>query len=325
MIHPWRSRIGSKIDAYLTLKKSLGRQYVRETQILIRLDRFLARRRVEALTAEAFTAWVKTFVHISGSVRRARMQIVRNLCLYLRRTDHAAFVPDPQTFPARSQPRRPHIFSDEQIVRLIRVASQLPSVSTTLLRANAFRLAVVLLYTLGLRCSEVARLTISDYDLAERTLLVRASKFRKTRLIALSKSAADELERYLVERRRLTRDRHAPLLVHNQFGPAPYTAKTFGMAMQRLIRQADVRMPDGRFPHVHDLRHTFAVHALLRWYRAGVDVQAKLPALSIAMGHASVSSTAYYLQLLEPVAEAASVRFDRHWHKIIARSARRAP
>jgi integrase len=95
--------------------------------------------------------------------------------------------------------------------------------------------------------------------------------------------------------------------------------------MKSLIRRADVRMPDGRFPHVHDLRHTFAVHALLRWYRAGVAVQAKLPVLSTAMGHACISSTAYYLSLLEPVAEAASDRFGRHWRKMVARSARRAP
>jgi integrase len=86
--------------------------------------------------------------------------------------------------------------------------------------------------------------------------------------------------------------------------------------MRHLFRAADVRMSDGRFPRVHDLRHTFAVHALLRWYRDGVDVQSKLPALATAMGHVSVVSTAYYLSLLEPVAEAASTRFERHCRKM---------
>ena len=53
----------------------------------------------------------------------------------------------------------------------------------------------------------------------------------------------------------------------------------------------------GRLPRVHDFRHTFAVHALLRWYREGEDVQAKLPLLSTYMGHVSIVSTAYYLPL----------------------------
>jgi integrase len=89
--------------------------------------------------------------------------------------------------------------------------------------------------------------------------------------------------------------------------------------MRRLFRIADVHLPDGRFPRVHDLRHTFAVHALLRWYRDGVDVQAKLPALATVMGHVSIASTAYYLALLDPVAEVASAQFDQHWRRTSGR------
>jgi integrase len=221
-------------------------------------------------------------------------------------------------------PRRPHIFSHEQIVQLLRVATRLPARSTSLLRAPVYRLAIVLLYTLGLRRGEVVRLVISDYDAVEQTLLVRASKFHKSRLVALSRTAADELDRYLSARRRLPHHADAPLLVSNYHGLRAYSGASFGLAMRRLFRLADVRMPDGRVPRVHDLRHTYAVHALLRWYRDGVDVQSKLPALAMAMGHVSVASTAYYLSLLEPVAEAASTRFDRHWRKRSKASAKRS-
>jgi integrase len=82
--------------------------------------------------------------------------------------------------------------------------------------------------------------------------------------------------------------------------------------MRQLFRDAGVRTREGRIPHVHDLRHTYAVHALLRWYHAGADVQAKLPVLSTAMGHVSIASTAHYLALLEPVVVVASDRFERH-------------
>mgnify|MGYP002078595675 CR=1 FL=1 len=70
--------------------------------------------------------------------------------------------------------------------------------------------------------------------------------------------------------------------------------------------------PDGRPPRVHDLRFSFVAHALLRWYNAGINVQAKLPALSAYLGHVSVASTQYYLTFLDSVGQAACDRFDQH-------------
>jgi integrase len=82
--------------------------------------------------------------------------------------------------------------------------------------------------------------------------------------------------------------------------------------MRQLFREAGIRTTDHCLPRVHDLRHTYAVHLLLRWYHEGADVQAKLPILSTAMGHVSIASTAHYLSLIEPLAAAASTRFERH-------------
>ena len=75
---------------------------------------------------------------------------------------------------------------------------------------------------------------------------------------------------------------------------------------------------DSRPPRVHDFRHTFAVHALLRWYRLGEDVQAKLPALATYMGHVSVVSTEHYLQLVEELTAFASDRFERRYGALVA-------
>lgn len=320
MTPTWRSRLGRQIAAYLALKKSLGRRFLSETYLFIQFDRFLARRRAATITPAIFAQWIHTFDHVSPTVRRTRMRNIRNFCLYLRRTDRTCFVPDPSGFPTPHVARRPHIFSVEEIERLLHAATVLPARSTSLLRGPVFRLAVVLLYTAGLRRGELVRLTMSDYDPVDRTLLVRTSKFHKSRLVALSKSAVGELERYLRLRRRLPSNPDAPLLVNNYHGCSAYSGASFGLAMRQLFRAADVRTPSGRFPRVHDIRHTFAVHALLRWYRDGVDVQAKLPALATVMGHVSVASTAYYLALLEPIAEAASDRFERHWRRISGRS-----
>lgn len=318
MSHTFRSSLAKHMTDYVALKRALGRRFEAEAYVLGYLDRFLAAQRPKptALTPDLFAAWSLSFAHLMPTVRRSRMRVIRNFCLYLRRTHPRCFVPDASRFPAPHTPQRPHIFSEQQIVQLLHVASHLAPRSTSPLRAEVFRIAVVLLYTVGLRREEVVRLVMSDYDADNRTLLVRASKFHKSRLVALSKSAIVEMERYLHARRRLPHHGDAPLLANRFGGLGAYSGGSFGYAMRALFRAAGVRTARGRAPRVHDLRHTYAVHALLRWYRDGVDVQAKLPALSTAMGHVSVASTAYYLRFLEPVVEAASARFERHSRKI---------
>ena len=176
-----------------------------------------------------------------------------------------------------------------------------------------FRLAVVLLYTAGLRRGELVRLVLSDYDPVERTLLMRASKFHKSRLVALSADAAREMEAYLRARRRLPHDADAPLLVSRPEGCAPRSGTGLGAGLRRLFRRAGVAHRDRALPRASTTCATPTPStSLLRWYRAGADVQAKLPALATSMGHVSIVSTAYYLALLDPVAEAASERFARH-------------
>lgn len=307
------SQLGSAIASYLELKRALGRRFAAEADVLKRLDRFIATKggRSHALTARTFSAWVLTLRHLTPTVRRNRMRIVRNFCLYLRRSVPDCFVPDRSSFPAPNAPARPHIFSEEQIVKVLRAARDLQRPSNSPLCPEVFRIAIVLLYTAGLRRGELARLLVSDYDAVEHTLLVRESKFHKSRLVALSADGAREIQVYLEARRLLARgDQH--LLVNRHGGIGAYSGASLGHSLRQLFERAGVRTALGRVPRVHDLRHTYAVHALLRWYRAGVDVQAKIPALATSMGHVSVASTAYYLGLLEPVAEAASARFERH-------------
>ena len=318
--HRFGSALGATIASYLALKKALGRRFAVETTVLAQLDRFLSAQRpaTAGLTPDRFAAWSLTLAHLTPTVRRNRMRIVRNLCLYLRRTDRDCFVPDPSGFPAPHTPQRPHIFTEEQILRLLRATANLRPTSTSPLCAEVFRLAVVLLYTAGLRRGELVHLGLSDYDPAARTLLVRAAKFHKSRLVALSKDAAHELDVYLRARFRLPHDPNAPLLVSRSGGLRAYSGAGLGAGRRRHFRSADVRTAQGRLPRVHDMRHTHAVHALLRWYRAGADVQTKLPALATAMGHVSIASTAYYLPFLEPIAEAASARFANHCRDVLA-------
>lgn len=305
------SVLGPVIQRYLALKQALGRHYASERATYAHLDRFLVAGAVD-MTAKTFLLWSATIGHLTPGVRRSWMRVVRNLCCYRRRSEPTCFVPDPSTFPQPHIPRRPHLFTDEQIVRLLHATDALEATSTSPLRREVFRLALILLYTAGLRRGEVVRLTMADYDDAEHTLMIRASKFHKSRLVPLSGDAVREMDRYLVARRRLPHASETPLLCCSRRGLRPYTGAGLGQGLRQLFRCAGLWTATGGLPRVHDLRHSFAHAALLRWYRAGIDVEAKLPALAAYMGHVSVISTQYYLSFFEPFAQSASERFARH-------------
>lgn len=309
-----RSKLRFVIRRYVTLKRALGRKFEVEFYQLTRLDRFLASHSWD-LTTETYSAWCKTLGHATASGRRLRMRIVYNLCLYRRRTEPRCFVPDPTQFPPTQARDKPHIFTEAEICRLLRATDGLAPHACSPLHRYAARLAVVLLYTSGLRRGEVIRLTLGDYNATEKLLVIRESKFHKSRLVPLSNDAIRELRKYLGFRDTagFPRDTASPLLLNNHGGATGYTGPGFARLIRKLYNRANIRTRAGRPPRVHDLRFTFAVHALTRWYRRGDDIHAKLPALSTYMGHVSIVSTQYYLPFVDDVAQAASERFDRHF------------
>lgn len=319
------STIHSVITRYLALKSALGRKYAIERRVLETLEAFLrtTAKPVADLTGETFTAWARTLHALTPTVRRNRLRIVRNLCLYRRRTEPACFVPDRALFPVPHQPRAPYIFTSQEIGRLLRATAQLSAPPQCPLRPHVFRLAVVLLYTTGLRRGELLRLTLDDYAADEHLLLIRETKFHKSRWVPLSPTTTREVDGYLHARRRqhLPLAAGTPLLAHGVTAPRGYTGVGLGAGFRHLLLTSGIRTPDGRWPRIHDLRHAFAVHALLRWYHTGADVQAKLPLLATYLGHVSIVSTAYYLSFIEPLRALASARFAQHCGALVRRRA----
>ena len=179
----------------------------------------------------------------------------------------------------------------------------------------------------GLRRGELLRLRIGDYDSRTQTLLIRPSKFHKSRLLPLSIDAAQEVDRYLAKRdasRPDTTTDEAPLFWNGSSALRSYAGPAFVRVFRDLLQKAGICKANGQLPRVHDVRHSFAVTALLRWYRRGVDVQAKLPLLATYMGHVSIASTQYYLRFIEPIASAASERFATRYGDLVSPTAKEA-
>jgi integrase/recombinase XerD len=316
----WRlARWDATVASYIENRRAFGRVYAQEKWILHSLRKKLVSARAADLDQYLFDRWRKTFEHLNPNTRRARETAVYKFCNYRRRSEPRCFLPNPLSF-ARCRPYRPAVIIERaQIARLLDLASELPSYSQSPLYPFVVRLAIVLLYTAGLRRGELARLRFDDVDLQTKALRIRDSKFHKSRWVALSASACEELSRYLKLRRKT---RHgtcptAPLLFNGQQLSSCYSGGGLSRAIRRLLVKADIRDSSGNRARVHDMRHSFAVAALQRWYQAGADVQSKLPKLALYMGHVSIVSTAHYLRCMPAVVARASKRFERSYARMV--------
>ena len=320
MINPaFSSGIASVLQRYVGMKRALGRQFDSATQSLQSLDRLHAQKGYPDLTAATFDAWCKAQEHLASGVRRVRMLDVHAFCVYRRRTEPECFLPDPTSFPPYHQRLRPHIFSESEVARLMEAASRLKCNPSTPLRPELTRLAIVLLFTTGIRRGELLKLTEADYDRREATLHIRATKFYKSRLLPIHEGIANEIEKYLSVRAKLKlpSSPDTPLIWNATRGGRPYTGTGISYCIKPLLHQCGIKAASGRSPRIHDFRHAFAVNALLRWYRSGADVDARLPLLATYMGHGSALSTHHYLHFIEPMRAAASERFARRYGSLI--------
>jgi integrase len=310
----FHSSLAAVFADYVAVKQALGRVFERTRYYLAKLDQFLTSQNAPDLDVATFTAWCSTLKHLKVGEKRKQMRIVYHFCLFRRRSVPSCYVPDPGQFPPLQPRSRPYIFTQNEIIQLLVAAEHLIPNALSPLHSQVARLAVVLLFTTGLRRGELVRLNLRDYDATERILYIHESKFHKSRLLPLSDDAAREMERYLQDRWRpwFPCGIDSPLLLNRHGGLTRYTGPGLAHLMRKLFRMADIHAASGRRPRVHDLRFSFAAHALLRWYQAGIDVQNRLPALSTYMGHSSVESTHYYLRFLDAVAQAASERFEQH-------------
>jgi integrase/recombinase XerD len=155
------SMLAPDIVRYLTVKQALGREYDGVRRVLAHIDHFLIARGGD-LTPDTFAGWCFTLQHLALGTRRHRMRVVRNFCLYRRRGVPTAFVPDKRLFPPEHQVVRPHLFTEAEVLRLLDLVNALPPAPTSPLRRENLHLAIVILYTTGLRLGELVRLVLRD-------------------------------------------------------------------------------------------------------------------------------------------------------------------
>lgn len=310
------SPLAEPIRHFIAQKRALNRRFHCEESALHLFDRYLAERclvdvaSVTPAVVEAFLASrprrrPRSYNHLLGVVRRLFDWMVVQEMLAVS--------------PLRLRPRRetarriPYIFDLPHACRLIEIAAALPDNNKAPQRGMTYSTIFAILYGLGLRVGEVARLTRSDIDLSRRLLVIRATKFGKSRLVPFGPRMAARLISFIDLKERVV---GAPLLADQ---PAfSFVARqaihpgTISQTFHSLVPRLGLVLPAGvAQPRVHDLRHSFAVGTLLRWYREGYDPAAKLLHLSTFLGHVDPASTATYLTITGDLLRSAGDRFGR--------------
>ena len=295
-------------ETYLALRRGLGFKLRQHGPMLADFVAYLERAGASTVTTKHALAWAIQPQDVQPYRWGQRLCVVRGFARYLAAFDPAAEVP-PQDLLSQSHHRPvPFIYTEAEIAVLLNATDELRPA----LRAATHRCLFGLLAATGMRISEAIALNRDDVDQDAGVLVIRQTKFNKSRQLPLHRSVVDELRRYAARR--------------DEFCPRPRVPSFFvSTAGSRLIdtcvRHVFVRLVahvgllprfgSGR-PRVHDLRHHFAVACLLDWYRAGEDVAARVPLLSAYLGHAGLASTYWYLQATPELLALAAQRLGRN-------------
>jgi integrase len=290
---------------YLRIRRALGYKLARAEKLLAQYLDHLDRLDEQIVTVENAVAWV-TLPACDVNWWAFRLSAVRGFASYLHALDPVHQVPPRDLLPRQSRRTTPYLYSDQEIQALMAATSSLRFE----LRQATYRTLIGLLSVTGMRVGEAIRLDNGDVDLRHGVLTVRDTKFGKTRELPLHHSTVGALRSYL----RL-RDHHQPTRVSDAVFISPAGTRLFYCNVSHtfvgLVERAGVKPRSARCrPTLHGLRHSFAVRTLLEWYRAGVEIQPRLPLLSAYLGHVHPKDSYWYLTAAPELLALAAGRLD---------------
>jgi integrase/recombinase XerD len=297
----------SLIDQFIAYRQSLGEQWPPNCTLRA-FGRFIG---AGVEVADVSPEQVYSFLTGGGPITltwHIKLSGLRTFYQYAVSRGYLAKAPLPTVLPKRPPIFVPHVYSQEELCRLLQAAKRFDR--PLCLEPGALHLMLLVLYGTGLRVSELIGLDRTDVDLSECLLNVRQSKFGKTRLVPFG----PQLQKVLVEyhKRQPASGDGAPFFTTRLRGRVK--ADTLQHNYRILCDRTGIRRTDGarHQPRIHDLRHSFAVHRLTSWYRQGADVQKLLPLLSVYLGHVHIRATQVYLSMTPELLEEAGNRFEQY-------------
>jgi integrase/recombinase XerD len=287
------------VESYLKLRRAAGFDLKYDGKVLQKFSQFAANRGEKYTYAQTAMEWSK--LAASPGERSRRLRAISRFARYAKAEDDRHEVPPDGVFGYHKKRRVPFIFSPTDVCKIIEQAMRLGPLGS--LRPHVFATLFALLSATGMRVSEALALRMDD--IRSDGLIIRKTKFRKSRLLPLHPTAALGLERYLVRRRQVTGGGDHLFVSRRGYG---FCYETVRSVFHEIVCAAGISDINGRSPRIHGLRHTFAVRVLEACPCDRQNVGRQVLALSTYMGHAHVADTYWYLeatpQLLGDIAAA---------------------
>ncbi|SIT51369.1 Integrase/recombinase [Paraburkholderia piptadeniae] len=305
-------KLSELVAQYVSHKRALGMRFNSEAATLASFcHRVDGNINVESVTVEQVQDFLTGNRPLTNHWRKRR-SVLDCLFRFALSRGYVKASPLPRYSPRLPPPLTPYIYSQQELKRLLDVASAACS-PRGLLDAYVLRALILILYGGCLRHGEALRLTMQDVDLDEAVLHVRESKFYRSRLVPLGVDLNRAMQTYARQRnQRFGQAPDAPFFCLRD--GRPLSQKAVRKAFQRQRTLANIQREGGAScqPRLHDLRHSGAVHRLIAWYRCGADLQLLLPQLATYLGHIDLAGTQRYLTLTPELLNAASTRFETY-------------
>ncbi|MBU7008866.1 tyrosine-type recombinase/integrase [Phosphitispora fastidiosa] len=311
------NKISRQIESYIKYKQSLGYQLKIESQELRRFAKYT--RDIEyngSLTIDLAMQWASLDSGYSRWYMARRLETVHTFAVYAASIDSKAQIPQTGVFGKCHGRVAPYIYTEEEILRLMNESANL--FSTDGIRCMTVSTALGLLWSTGIRVSELTNLTVKDVNLEERYLYIRDTKFHKDRLVPLHQTVLEQLEKYESQVQAKLPGRSKEDFFFVNTNGRRFNTRAFEYAFQQL---RPCLIPDvghrwnGRRPRLYDIRHTFACRTILKWLESGEDANQKIYLLSVYMGHVKPADTYWYLSSTPELLSLACDKFELHCGK----------
>jgi site-specific recombinase XerD len=310
------STLAQHITAYLVAQRALGKRMSTEEKALRLLDRYLSDNRIDGIdriTSCVIDSFIASRNRSTPCSYNALVTPIRRYFRWMVSQEILSTSPVLATSRRPVRALRPYLFCPNDAQRLLAATAALPSRPNAPERGRVYRMIFVLLYGLGLRVGEACRLQSQDVDFDRQLLYIRNGKFSKDRLVPFGPKIESELRQFIHWRRtRSALPPESPMFTFRDDGLCSLHPGSVSATFRSIVPKLGLAIPPGtRKPHLHCLRHSFAVSTLLRWYRDGVDPNSRLLHLSTFLGHVSPAATAVYLTITDELLREANRRFAR--------------
>ncbi|MFZ5969516.1 MAG: tyrosine-type recombinase/integrase [Bacillota bacterium] len=306
------NKITRQIESYIEYKQSLGYQLKTESQELRRFAKYTREiNHSESLTADLAMQWASLDSSLSRWYMARRLETVHTFAVYAASIDPEAQVPQTGVFGKCHGRVTPYIYKEEEILRLMNESLNL--FTTDGIRCLTVSTALGLLWSTGIRVSELTNLKVKDVNFKERYLHIKNTKFHKDRLVPLHQTVVEQLEKYDSKLRGKLSGRSEDDFFFVTTNGRRFNTRAFEYAFQQL---RFCLMPDGgnnwkrRQPRLYDIRHSFACRTILKWLESGEDVNQKLYSLSVYMGHVKPADTYWYITSTPELLSLACGKFE---------------